>query len=209
MGGTFSGWRWSKKTTVESCLALDTTDLKRLNLLVPGLTNQSGSLQWRSGADGKVSSSISYAVTIGAGTGTLRLDYTLKQSSESLDYPISLVTTGCHLGGLRWWFRCPLTCNGVACGRRVRKLYLRGRYFGCRRCHQLTYRSCQESDSRVYHALRAGMHLGGYGSVEGMSVTQLGFTLKVLTAGQKRIERDGKRMDRLNRKQTATDNEER
>ncbi len=47
----------------------------------------------------------------------------------------------------RWWFACPLVVNGRACGRRVRMLYLppNGRYFGCRGCHDLTYRSCQES----------------------------------------------------------------
>ena len=41
--------------------------------------------------------------------------------------------------------------------RRVRKLYLppRGRYFGCRQCHDLTYTSCQEShkDDRAYRML--------------------------------------------------------
>jgi hypothetical protein len=33
----------------------------------------------------------------------------------------------------------------------VGKLYLPpgARYFGCRRCHELTYRSCQEHDGRV------------------------------------------------------------
>ena len=85
-----------------------------------------------------------------------------------------------------------LVRNNVACGRRVRKLYLSGRYFGCRHCHNLTYRSRQESDSRVYAALRDGMHLHGFGNVEGMSVSQLGFALKVLTFEQKRLDRIGR-----------------
>ncbi len=42
----------------------------------------------------------------------------------------------------------------AVCGRRVRKVYLRGEYFGCRHCHNLAYASSQESDSRVYAALR-------------------------------------------------------
>jgi hypothetical protein len=48
---------------------------------------------------------------------------------------------------LRWWFVCPLILGGVPCGRRVGKLHLppQGRYFGCRRCHGLTYASCRES----------------------------------------------------------------
>ena len=33
---------------------------------------------------------------------------------ERFDYPVRLVTTDCHLGGVRWWFICPLTKNGVA-----------------------------------------------------------------------------------------------
>jgi hypothetical protein len=46
-----------------------------------------------------------------------------------------------------WWFRCPLVVAGVPCRGRCRKLYLPpgARYFGCRRCHQLTYTSCRES----------------------------------------------------------------
>ena len=37
------------------------------------------------------------------------------------------------------------------CNRRVAKLYLPpgGRYFGCRLCHGLTYKSAQEHDKRV------------------------------------------------------------
>ena len=64
---------------------------------------------------------------------------------------IPLTKTRPNFGGQRWWFICPLTVNGVACGRRVRKLYLPpgGQYFGCRNCYDLTYESAQEHDSRV------------------------------------------------------------
>lgn len=43
-------------------------------------------------------------------------------------------------------------------GRRVGKVYLPpgGKYFGCRHCYQLSYRSSQESDKRV-SALRKNM----------------------------------------------------
>ena len=39
----------------------------------------------------------------------------------------------------------------MPCGRRVGKLYLApsGHYFGCRHCHELTYRSAQEHDQRT------------------------------------------------------------
>jgi hypothetical protein len=40
------------------------------------------------------------------------------------------VTTRPHLGGLRWWFVCPLIVGGCACGRRCAKLYLHGQFLG-------------------------------------------------------------------------------
>src|SRR5207253_2236084 len=98
---------------------------------------------------------------------------------EGVGYSVRLVTTPCHLGGVRWWFVCPLSRGGVACGRRPRKLYLVGRYFGCRRCHGLTYTSTQTSDSRVYAAVRGGIDFSRFDDMENMSVQQLGFALKV------------------------------
>ena len=69
--------------------------------------------------------------------------------SEDVRIPVSLQSTPTQFGGRRWWFTCPLVVNGVPCGRRVGKLYLppKARYFGCRTCHGLTYRSCQEAHS--------------------------------------------------------------
>jgi hypothetical protein len=64
---------------------------------------------------------------------------------------------------------------------------LRSKYFGCRHCHDLTYRSSQESDSRVYALARAG--LDAIPRIEGASVTQLGLALKALTLMQKRFDR--------------------
>jgi hypothetical protein len=195
VGGTFSGYRSSKKRAVESCNTIDTADLNRWRLLAPG-TTRSGSLEWRRGGEEKPSSSVGYTLEVGTEGGTFRLRYQIGQSGERFEYPVRLVTTACHLGGVRWWFVCPLSRNAVKCGRRVRKLYLSGTYFGCRHCHNWAYQSSQESDSRVYAALRSGAHLRGVGDVEGMSVAQMGFTLKVLAAGQKRLDRIGKRFER-------------
>ncbi len=189
MGGFGSGQRWSKKARVEGCNTLDTSDLKRMKLLVPGVTNRNGSLEWRRTGQTEPSSSVGYTLTVGRVTGSLRLNYHMKQGGEKLDYAISMVTTGCHLGGVRWWFVCPLSWNGVACGRRVRKVYLHGKYFGCRHCQNLAYTSSQESDSRVYALARAG--LGAMPHPDGASVTQLGLSLKALTLMQKRLGRFG------------------
>ncbi|HUZ93837.1 MAG TPA: hypothetical protein VMU57_02890 [Edaphobacter sp.] len=77
-------------------------------------------------------------------------------SKTSFRQAIPLAKTRPNFGGRRWWFVCPLTVNGVACGRRVRKLHLPpgAQYFGCRNCHSLTYRKSQEHDRRVDNLLR-------------------------------------------------------
>jgi hypothetical protein len=58
-----------------------------------------------------------------------------------------MVSTRPYFGGRRWWFVCPLIVRGIACNRRAGKLYLPpgAKYFGCRKCHDLTYESCQDS----------------------------------------------------------------
>jgi hypothetical protein len=63
------------------------------------------------------------------------------------DYKTPLQTTPLPWGGVRYWFTCPLVVDGRSCLRRVGVLHIPpgGRYFGCRHCYDLTYRSCQES----------------------------------------------------------------
>ena len=161
-----SGTRWSKKRTVESCYALDTADLKRLKFLAQG-SETSGTLRWvRKTWTGDVRSEVSITVAAGQSDGTARLSYRCSGAKEEVAYRVRLVTTPCHLGGVRWWFVCPLSRGGVACGRRVRKLYQAGRYFGCRRCHSLTYTSTQTSDPRVYAAVRGGIDFSRFEDVE-------------------------------------------
>jgi hypothetical protein len=60
-----------------------------------------------------------------------------KGNSTPYDYEVSLVTTPCNFGGVRYWFACPV------CSRRVGGLYLvlGDAHFVCRRCNNLTYRS--------------------------------------------------------------------
>jgi hypothetical protein len=84
----------------------------------------------------------------------IRLSYTVTIGGEKVDrnYPVLMSTTPSNLpsnAGWRWWFVCPLTVNGQSCFRRVGVLYSHSGWFGCRHCHNLTYRSCKESDSRV------------------------------------------------------------
>jgi hypothetical protein len=158
MGGPGSGnhyqwWRTGKKTTVEDCEYLDANRWMREGILKAGTWREGG---WRWVYHGGRENSITYEVdTRDPERPFARLSYTLTHAAtkerESLDYRVRLTTTRPRFGGLRWWFVCPLVVNGRTCGRRVGKLYLppRGRYFGCRRCHDLTYTSAQTHDKRV------------------------------------------------------------
>lgn len=74
----------------------------------------------------------------------VRVAYRLED--RDLEYTLALRSVAQHFGGARWFLECPmLMTNGEPCRRRVRTLYLppAGRYFGCRRCHDLTWASVQ------------------------------------------------------------------
>lgn len=147
--GAWGSGRWAyhrKATTVESCYVIDLGELARKGAFVPWYA---GSVSWSRGEE--------VVATIGctvrpAGDGlSLRLSYRWVHAGEDVDLSVRLESTPLHFGGRRWWGICPLAVKGQACNRRVGKLYLPpgNRYFGCRHCHRLTYRSAQEHDKRV------------------------------------------------------------
>ena len=142
MGGLGSGnrYRYGTKSTVEDSLALGMPDFR--GRIYP---HSSGTFSWKWSTGN--TSSIGYFVTwteYGPTTITLRYCW---DDTESVRIPIRLQSTPTNFNGERWWFTCPLIVGGVACNRRVGKLYLPpgARYFGCRKCYGLTYRSCQEA----------------------------------------------------------------
>jgi hypothetical protein len=155
MGGSGSGnwWRWQgKKATVEESLVVGMKDLrKRL------FAGAAGSLTWTWASGNK--SSVGWFVTWGDGP-TLHLCYRWA-NKEDVNIPVRLEATPTQFNGRRWWFICPLIVRGIACNRRAGKLYLPpgARYFGCRKCHDLTYESCQEAhQSERLFALLERMH---------------------------------------------------
>jgi hypothetical protein len=82
---------------------------------------------------------------------------------QNTNQVVGIEHTFCHLGGSRPYFVCPGEVNGVACARRVTKLYGAGRYFLCRHCHNLGY-ACQREQMWDRKARRAGKirrRLGG------------------------------------------------
>ncbi|MEO2030481.1 MAG: hypothetical protein ABGZ35_00200 [Planctomycetaceae bacterium] len=140
MGGLGSGiwFRLEKKSTVDESLTLAVSDFR--DRIYP---KSSGTFTWTWAGGNK--SSIGYIVTWGD-TPTITLHYRWRDS-EDVRVLVHLQTTPTQFGGQRRWFTCPLVVNGVACGRRVGKLHLPpgARFFGCRTCHRLTYRSSQEA----------------------------------------------------------------
>ena len=141
MGGFGSGswYRWNKKTTVEDSLSIGIGDFR--GRIYP---RSAGKFTWTWAGDN--TASVGYLVTWESGGPRVTLHYR-RQDEKDIRVPIRLQTTPTNFDGERWWFTCPLIVGGESCGRRVGKVYLPpgARYFGCRQCHELTYRSCQEA----------------------------------------------------------------
>lgn len=133
-----------EKRTVES-----STELSIFRLNGWGLLNgwHNTSLTWTRRNSGK-QSSIGIVVDV-TGQPYAKVNYAVTDrdgNKTDYDYKIQLISTPCRLGGVRYWFICPLVKNGIPCGRQVAKLYLVGssKYFGCRHCYNLTYESRNE-----------------------------------------------------------------
>jgi hypothetical protein len=73
-----------------------------------------------------------------------------------VEQSIDLITTGPNYGGIRFWFLCPTEYSGKHCGNRVGKLYLplAASEYGCRRCHNLTYRRQPTLSSGLQYSSR-------------------------------------------------------
>lgn len=166
MGNYRSGRRFfvDAKTTVEECRSIDIVRWARDGLTGPG-TIRSGVWEWRDSRTGEVASSVAYSIDMT--DPHVRLQYTLTRTGERLDYRVELVSTSPHYGGLRWWFICPASVGGRTCERRARKLYIAGKYYACRQCCQLSYRSQREDDmSRALSKAQAiRERLGGSASM--------------------------------------------
>jgi len=165
MGGYGSGdWQsWNAKPLVERCRSLDVRLWCREGRLYPGADF---STTWFN-RDGKLAS---MGVRVGHDQLSLQYQYQYHQGDndwEAIRDSIPLTWTPCNYGGRRPWFQCHGTVNRILCGRRVVKLYQRGRYFRCRTCHGLVY-SAQRvpiADRPRERAGRIRMRLGGSPSI--------------------------------------------
>lgn len=126
-------YRWDKKDTTESYLALDMAPFARS---VDLTRRRVGWWYWQWSSGRKAS--IAYIVEPDKG---VCLHYTA--SGQSYDYLVRVDTTTPHYGGVRYWWLCP------ACGRRCRILY-GGCRFLCRQCHDLTYETTQSGGDLLH-----------------------------------------------------------
>ncbi len=145
MGGRGSGRQFwlRRKTTVERCWCISIADFTKI--IKEGV---SGNINWKNEHKEVDESSISFVLLPETDSeAMLILSYTINDSD--VDEPILFQKTYPHFGGVRWWFTCPV------CKNRVGRLYLpiKSNLFACRKCHNLTYRSSQ--NSKKYNMLYA------------------------------------------------------
>jgi hypothetical protein len=156
LGSTRWGWT-ATKDTVESSCSLDINRLNRAGCLQSGYR---GGWEWK--REGERIASIRFRRDGDA----LVLSYRIRRYGEEwqdAEQPTRLVWMPCRFGGARPWFVCPGVVNGIACGRRVAKLYGAGTYFLCRHCYRLAYASQREDryDRALRRANKIRMQLGG------------------------------------------------
>lgn len=96
----------------------------------------------------------------------LVLSYRVRRQGEEwedVEQPTPIVWMPCRFGGSRPYFVCPGIVSGIACGRKVAKLYGAGTYFLCRHCYRLAYASQREDryDRALRRANNIRVRLGG------------------------------------------------
>lgn len=134
MGGVGSGRRLQfGAETTEDYHALDVRWLNRVGILSTRVRRQ---ITWSKG------DTTTGTIHVQSTQGQVILDYCYRDRNgedHPKRYAVPLTMTDCHLGGSRYWFRCP----AEGCGRRAAILY-GGGVFACRHCHGLTYASRRE-----------------------------------------------------------------
>jgi hypothetical protein len=158
MGGFGSGRpSGSGCDTVEASRSLDVNRLHREGCLRAGWA---GGWQWTH--DGERVAWISLRID----ADRVHLTYRVRIGGgdwEDVAETVRIVRIACRFGGSRPLFVCPGVVNGIACGRRVVKLYGARTYFLCRHCYRLAYASQREDcyDRALRRANNIRMRLGG------------------------------------------------
>ncbi len=161
---------WTTRLTVEQCRILRVESMQRDGVFRSG-AGSSWTTLWKDNS-GFIEAALGFVVVRERGELALIIDP--EQVKQYLGmrilgrYEVPITSTRPHLGGARYWFRCPVRRDGSPCGKRVGRLYLppEMQTFGCRRCYNLTYKSAQTHDPRPYklarnvNAMDAALHGG-------------------------------------------------
>ena len=149
-----------EKNIVEECWSIDTKELVK-----NGIFKKESGYHWvkkyYSPTDiFKVVTKVQptrLVVNPSTGNGTLYLRFsTYEEGTEKdkNDLAITVESSACHFGGVRWWFRCS-GINGRECDRRSRILHMPpdSKEFRCRDCYSLAYQSQQMHGNELYEGL--------------------------------------------------------
>ena len=162
--------KWTNRLTVEECrVYLSAGGHPYSGELFAGPVGSSWTVGLFKGSYGDLLGCIEYRITDSGRSG---LAIHIPRQFARLDFRLTLLdaqtipvtTVRPHLGGKRYWFLC-------GCGRRAARLYLPPgqRVFRCRDCYNLTYRSAQTHDQRVYKLARNPFAMGAAMHAEGLS----------------------------------------
>jgi hypothetical protein len=127
---------YHRKATADESCDLKISKLRKDGMLLSGETI--GKISWTSSMTGKTTSVIVLVDVTGEPFALLMYSVTDRNGNKTdYDYKVSLETTPCYFGGVRYWFACP------SCYQRVGVLYLPpgNTYFRCRHCNNLSYLS--------------------------------------------------------------------
>ena len=163
MGGTGSSrWRgYKRRICVEECQVIN------INRIQPDVNYvyKHGSYNLGSFNDkywSILNQMVFWKIFVNEGKVLIEISYTLNPNPHDYNYIISLENITLRNGGLRWYFVCPKCMGKNKYGQRVTKLFMpvNSEYFGCRQCHNLTYKLSQGrwKDFRMeFRALRREM----------------------------------------------------
>lgn len=132
------------RDTVEQAKSIDFSWLRKNDYFVG---YRSGNVNWS--RNGESTGSIYLKVDVDPENPYIKFTYKARKYGaeewKSIDFSFRLESVPCRFGGKKWFYICGLYSNGKYCGRRARVVYQAGDYFGCRKCANLSYESCNLS----------------------------------------------------------------
>ncbi|MCX6753004.1 MAG: hypothetical protein NTW62_01495 [Candidatus Nomurabacteria bacterium] len=130
--------------TVEQSKRIELSWLKSKNFLEG---YRSGNIKWSMNEN--PTGNINIVVDTFSEDPNIKLTYKIRKQREEnwtdINFSLKMESLPCRFGGKKWFFICGLFKNNKYCGQRVRILYEAGNYFGCRKCANLSYESCNIS----------------------------------------------------------------